>query len=735
MKKVLFSVCAVCLLPGLLFAKDVHLDYSTYLGGTGGERYASIAVDSQSQIYLAGKTQSNDFPTVNPYQPDYRTNGDACVSKLSEDGQTLLYSTYLGGTGWENAFDLALDSSDHAYLVGTTDSGDFPTKNAYQASHPGWETGYYAGFVSKLSSSGSALIYSTYLGGGDDEETEGYGIALDPQNCAYVTGYTDSSDFPTVNPYQASKTYPDSRPDVFVSKFSSSGSYLIYSTYFGGNRGDEGQAIALDSANRAYLTGWTESTDGDLFPLVNAYQPSYGGGGDAFVSCLSSSGSDLLYSTYLGGGGGDKGYDISVDLADRACLTGWTRSSDADPFPTLNAYQSSFGGSGDAFVSKLSSSGSFLLFSTYLGGSSYDEGYGLSLDNRGGIYLAGETSSSDFPTNNPYQASRGGADDIFVTHLAPSGSTLVYSTYLGGSSNDERPDICLNWMNRVYVAGNTVSNDFPTQNPYQAGRAGNRDFFISILRQPPPASVMHTDYNGDATSDIAIFRESSGLWAIRGISRIYFGTIGDEPVPGDYDGDGTTEGGIFRPTAGLWALRGVSRIYFGGSSDEPVPGDYDGDRIWEAGIFRSSSGLWAIRGVTRVYYGGSGDTPIPSDYVVEGVKMIGIFRDSTGLWAARNLSRIYYGTSGDIPLPANYDSSPQHLTSEPVIFRPSSGLWAIISNTRVYYGGASDSPVPADYTGNSADSIAIFRPATGLWAVRNITRVYFGGSGDQAVTE
>jgi beta-propeller repeat-containing protein len=741
LKKVLLSFCVICLLPGLLFAKDVRLEYSTYLGGAdGGEGYVKVAVDSSYCPYLCGQTQSDDFPTVNPYQASRAggTNYEVFISKFSSSGSTLIYSTYLGGESSENYPDIAVDRSGCACVAGTTDSVDFPTVNPYQASNPGGDDGSAEGFVTKLSSTGSELIFSTYLGGGDDEDTECYSIAVNSNLNVYVIGATGSPAFPTVNPYQASKADSGWRPDVFVTKFAPSGSTLIYSTYLGGTDTDEGHSIALDSEGRAYLTGWTNSSAAAAFPLINAYQTSFGGDRDAFVGKLSSSGSILLYSTYLGGVAKDEGVSIAVDQENSAYVTGWTKSTEGPAFPTtINAYQSILADGTDAFISKFTPSGSSLIFSTYLGGSSYDYGYGIRVGRDQSVYVAGQTSSNDFPTENPYQAGRpgGGFSSFFISRFSSTGSSLFFSTYLGGSSNDNHPDLDIDLRGRIYVVGDTASNDFPTVDPYQAGRAGNGDAVLSILFQPPPASATHTDYNGDGTSDIAIFRESSGLWAIRGISRFYFGTVDDEPVPGDYNGDGTTEGGIFRPTSELWALRGVSRIYFGGSSDELVPGDYDGDRTWEAGIFRPSSGLWAIREVTRLYFGGSNDTPIPSDYEIEGVKQIGIFRGSTGLWAARGFTRIYYGAAGDIPLPANYDIEPGYLTSEPAIFRPTSGLWAIIGKPRVYYGGASDSPVPADYIGNSADNIAIFRPSSGLWAVRNITRVYFGGSGDQAVTE
>ena len=248
---------------------------------------------------------------------------------------------------------------------------------------------------------------------------------------------------------------------------------------------------------------------------------------------------------------------------------------------------------------------------------------------------------------------------------------------------------------------------------------------------PSAAPPWIYDYDGDGTSDIGIFRPAAGLWAIRGVTRVYFGGSTDDTVPGDYDGDGTTDIGIFRPDSGLWALRGVSRVYFGGVSDLPQQGDYDGDGTADTGIFREASGLWAIRGITRVYFGGSSDSPVPGYYNGDSTKDIGIFRSSSGLWAIKSISRIYFGSSGDQIVPGDYDGDGAW---DYGVFRSSSGLWAIRGVTRSYFGSSLDKPVPGDYPGEGRDKIGIFRDTSGLWAIRGISRVYFGSSGDIPVT-
>ena len=270
-----------------------------------------------------------------------------------------------------------------------------------------------------------------------------------------------------------------------------------------------------------------------------------------------------------------------------------------------------------------------------------------------------------------------------------------------------------------------------------------RPWLLSPPVGPSPTPVPApegADFDGDGTSDIAVFRGGSGggvrqggsgLWAVRGVTRVYFGSGDDIPKPGDYDGDGITDIGVFRGSSGLWAVRGVTRIYFGSSSDTLVSGDYDGDGCCDVGVFRSGSGLWAVRGITRVYFGGSGDTPVPGYYDGDTAKDIGLFRPSSGLWAIRGITRVYFGSPSDTVVPGDYNGDG---VWEPGIFRSASGLWAIRGLTRVYFGGSADGPILADYDGDSGDDIGIFRASSGLWAIRGVTRVYYGSSGDIPVT-
>jgi|GEM_PF-1316624 len=252
--------------------------------------------------------------------------------------------------------------------------------------------------------------------------------------------------------------------------------------------------------------------------------------------------------------------------------------------------------------------------------------------------------------------------------------------------------------------------------------------------KPDPSQRMMTtgDYDGDGTSDIAIFRALSGMWAVRGITRIYFGGSDDLTVPGDYNGDGTTDIGVYRGVSALWAIRNLSRAYFGGSSGRPVPEDYNGDGCCDIAVFREASGLWAIKNITRTYMGSLGDFPVPGDYNGDGTMDIGVFRVSNGLWAVKDISRFYYGNifatagAGDY----NGDGTCQAAVYGPPTYDAMDSRWAIRGLTVMTYGLVTDLPVPDDYTGDGAVRPAVFREDAGLWAVHGFTRCYFGSRYD-----
>ncbi len=711
----------------------MELDYSTYLGGTEYDRAYAVAVGSDRSAYLAGETKSLDFPVVNAYQPAFSGQTaytNVFVTRFQADGAGLVYSTYLGGSrndGGQGLPDgkmgIAVDAAGAAYVTGYTTSVDFPTLNPFQAAKPGsLETA--AAFVAMFDSAGG-LAYSTFLGG----STYDYGaaIAVDGDGRVYVTGRTNSRDFPTLNAFQAA--HGGGNNDVFVAKLSLSGSAsLVYSTYLGGTGNDDrGYGIAVDTAGAAYVAGMTNSEN---FPTLNPYQgDSPGGYSDAFVTKFNPTGG-LAYSTYLGGAAYDRAYAIAVDRELQACVTGDTTSND---YPLLFPIQDSHAGSRDAIVTKLTADGSGLVFSTYLGGGDFDHGRGIAIDSGGFVHVAGETRSNNFPLAYPYQdaLSNPPNSDAFIAKFCGLSGFLVYSSYLGGQGDDAAYGIAVDDERDAYLAGGTTSDDFPIADPFQAARAGNEDAFLIKIGHTPRVPVIESgDYNGDGTADLAIFREASGLWAIRGLTRAYFGTSGDIPVSIDFTGNGTTNIALFRPSSGLWAIRDQTRIYFGRKGDIPVPGDYGGDGTPEAAVFRPSTGLWATRGGPRIYFGQENDVPVPGPY--RGYQTeAAIYRGTTGLWAIREVSRVYFGTRNDYAVPGDYEGNGFWV---PAVFRPATGLWAVRGAGRIYFGDCRFQPIPADYDGNGTDGVAVFRPAVGLWAVRGLTRAYYGRALDVPVT-
>ncbi len=282
-----------------------------------------------------------------------------------------------------------------------------------------------------------------------------------------------------------------------------------------------------------------------------------------------------------------------------------------------------------------------------------------------------------------------------------------------------------------YVPTNSSGIDFPL---YRVGEYPTPAPPTPVPTVTPfylPIRVASGDYNGDGVSDIAIFRPASGLWAVRGFTRAYFGQADDIPVSGDYSGDGSADIAVFRSATGLWVVRGFTRAYFGNGTDIPVPGDYDGDGFVDIAIFRNDRGLWAIKDVDRSYFGGPGDTPVHGDYTGDGFADVAVFRPSTGLWAVQDVTRVYFGFAGDSPVPGDYQGLGM---VSPALFRPSSGLWAVRGWTRTYFGNAAYQAVPAGYSGGGSDRIGVFWPAYGLWAVRDLTRLHFGRDYDLPAT-
>ena len=546
---------------------DPTLVYSTYLGGTGDDKGNAIAVDSSGAAYVTGSTSSTSFPSPSfPGLGGFAGQVDAFVTKLNPAGSALVYSTYLGGTKMDFGYGIAVDGSGAAYVTGSTTSTDFPTYAPIQAANAGSEDA----FVTKLNPAGSALVYSTYLGGSNGAVALGVdiarGIAVDEIGRVYVTGSTTSTDFPTQAPLQPLNA---GGTDAFVTKINDKGSGLLYSTYLGGTLDDKSNALAIDGSGAAFVTGSTTSSN---FPLQGPFQATNGGGDGAFVTKLNAAGSAPIYSTYLGGSAIDVGLGIDVDGAGAAYVTGSTSSTN---FPMVAPIQGTYGGSIDAFVTKLSAAGSTLVYSTYLGAVGSDSGNGIAVDAASNAYVTGYTGSVGFPVQDPFQSTKGGSFDAFVTKLIPAGSAFVYSTFLGGSDADYGNGIAVDGTGAAFVAGSSRSTDFPLYVPLQGSNAGPTDGFITKLKETPPAPC-------DATSVVTIqvtapnqtTYGTSGADVIRGTSGIdtIYGLGSNDTICG-LGGNDNIYGG-----AGADLLYGDS--VYGGTGKDLIYGGAGADRIY-----------------------------------------------------------------------------------------------------------------------------------------------------------
>ena len=452
---------------------DPILSYATYAGGTKTDSAFAIAVDGAANMYVVGRTSSQDFPaTAQAFQKTNSAPWDLFVMKLDSKG-AVVYATYLGGKSNDIPAGIGVDRLGNVWLAGYTDSIDFPmTAKSYQGTNRG---GYYGfdGFIAKLDATGANLLYSSYLGGNNDELI--MGLAVDAQGAVYVDGLSASSNFPvTLSAYQKTNRYAN----AFVAKFTAEGN-LDYSTFVGGSKSDVPGSIAVDSSGNVYVVGDTASAD---FPTTaNAVQPSNRGGiSDVFVFKLNPQGSQLLYSTLLGSSDVETGYGVAADAAGNVYICGKTASTS---FPvTANALKRDLSGPSDAFVAKIDTVAGKLMFSTLLGGSRDDTAFGIAADSAGNSYVAGMTTSTNFPTAAPFQSSAGGATDAFVVKLDPTGSKVLDGSLLGGSGEDSVIGMAFDGTATAYLAGDTDSADFPVSKANASQKTyggGNADAYIA----------------------------------------------------------------------------------------------------------------------------------------------------------------------------------------------------------------------------------------------------------------
>ncbi len=532
--------------PSRALVIDPVVAYATYIGGEGDETPSDATVDFAGDVYVTGSVVSIDFPVVNglPGSPG-GAGVDAFVTKINASGAKFLYSTYLGGAGNDAAWGIRSDTTG-IYVAGSTTSPDFPAVNAYQSTMKGGTTEGDA-FLIKLNTTGDGVVYSTYLGGAGDDGCRA--LAVDAVAQCTIAGFTDSADFPTT--LGVAQPTMHGAGDGWVARFSANGAALSWCTYLGGSSGSDAvQGLASDLAGNVFACGYTGSND---FPVTSgAFQKLRGGGNiDGFLVKLDSHGT-VAAGTFFGGALDENCRRVAVDTSGNAYVAGFALSND---LPTVNAVQS-FNqggiGTGDGFVAEFDSALTAPVFATYFGGTDDDDVQGLAVGKDGSVYIAGNTKSTYFPLLSPAQATFGGVRDAFVAKLAPSGASLTWATYFGGTGYDAATAVAVDSAGSAYVAVATQSSDVATFCAAQAAFGGGRsDVCVAKFSDDAPGvpatplaptatatSAYRIDFSWtDASNDECSFRVersvAGGPFATIGTTDTNVTTIADVDVAPD----------------------------------------------------------------------------------------------------------------------------------------------------------------------------------------------------------
>ena len=658
---------------------DPAILLSGYFGGSSEDTITGLGVDGFNNIVVAGWTSSADLPSTGLLQPQKSGGVDAFVAAFFPNGGSLKYCTYIGGSGDDRAFGLALDTLSNVYITGWTQSTNFPLVGAFQSHLKGTRNA----FVAKLNAAGNALLYSTYLGGSGLDS--GNAIAVDSTNSAVIAGDSTSSNLPvTAGAYQSKL---GGVQDAFVAKLSPAGNTLSFLTYLGGNATEHGACVSVVAGGAIFVGGSTWSNN---FPVLDAIQPKSGGGQDGFYAKFTSTGAAKFVS-YLGGSGGTVGEPeqvnaIYVSTLGYLFIAGTTSSAN---FPvTAGAFQTTLGGETDGFVVSIYNGAIFA--STFLGGSLNDGITAMTQDFYGYPYVTGFTSSPDFSAQkHPLQTGIGGAMDSFVVKFNNTLSSATFGTLLGGSGNDQANAIAVDSYTAIIVAGQTGSPNFPL--------AGNLPNYLpspvaSFITKIRPNFTLGVGYGYDGQMEFTADPWHAPSYPV----STTYGIATDIPIAGDWNGTGTKNIGVFRngtwilDTNGNGILDGSDKtVLFGQAGDIPVVGDWRGVGRIALGLFRQGTFILDLSGhLTGIPtgvadatfpWGQSGDVPIVADWSGTGTAKVGIFRN--GLWLVdylgsrtNGVNRSYtYGQAGDLPVVGDWDSS----GNPPKIGVYREGLWIL----------------------------------------------------------
>lgn len=442
--------------------------FSTYLGGSGEDLVHNSIIDSNDNIIIAGVTSSENYPTINAYQENYNGGGDSFISKISSDGQEIIFSTFLGGSDLDIVSSVKLDNYGNIVVTGFTYSSNFPTLNPIQAELNGTSDI----FISKFNPDG-ILLYSTFFGGSGLDT--GRDLTYDSNNNYILTGHTTSSDFPITNDaFQDS--FGGGTDDAFILQLAENGQTILYSTFLGDDGIDGGTQIIIDNQDCVAFCGTTNSTEFNT--TIDAYQTTFNGGiNDCFIAFFNLTNKEIIYSTLIGGNENEMPWDITFDNNFNLIITGYTHSSN---FPTsVDAFQIIHGGNDDIFVLKLNSNDYSLNFSTFLGGSNNEYGKDLKIDGCGNVLVIGNSESPNYPiSSNAFQATIGGYNDIIFSALDSKGQNLTYSTFIGSQNYDNGNGLSLDQEFDLIITGSSDSTNFHLEDPLQDNNAGLYDNLI-----------------------------------------------------------------------------------------------------------------------------------------------------------------------------------------------------------------------------------------------------------------